>query len=136
MSGAPPAPSRRRRAPATHAHSYWQDRPPTAAEQQQQRNELDAVRARAAVAQFHALAPSARVHPAGGGVGYRGCWLRAPDGTSWVAANGLAAERAAGHDEVREDGERAFENAILATAPEGVLPPGVKPDGRGSPPRA
>lgn len=97
---------------------------------------VDAARARAAVAVFRALAPSARVHPAGGGVGYRGCWLRAPDGTSWVAANGLAAERAAGHDEVREDGERAFEHAILATAPDGVLPPGVKPDGRGSPPRA
>lgn len=97
---------------------------------------VDAARARAAVVLFRTLAPSTRVHPAGGGVGYRGCWLRAPDGTSWVAANGLAAERAAGHDEVREDGERAFENAILATAPEGVLPPGVKPDGRGSPPRA
>lgn len=97
---------------------------------------VDAVRARAAVAQFHALAPSARVHPAGGGVGYRGCWLRAPDGTSWVAANGLAAERAPGRDEVRDDADRAFERAILVTAPEGVLPPGVKPDGRGSPPRA
>ena len=89
---------------------------------------VDAAHARAAVEIFRALPPSARVHPAGGGVGYRGCWLRAPDGRSWVAANGLVAERAPAHDEVREDAQRAFERAILATAPDGVVPPGVKPD--------
>lgn len=98
--------------------------------------DVDPVRADAAIAVFRGLPPSARVHPAGGGVGYRGCWLRAPDGTSWVAASGLAAERATGRDLVREDAERAFERAILATAPDGILPPGLTPGGRGSPPRA
>ncbi|MBM3141373.1 MAG: hypothetical protein FJZ92_14475 [Chloroflexi bacterium] len=95
-----------------------------------------AARARVVIEVFRALPPSARVHPAGGGVGYRGCWLRAPDGTSWVAANGLAALRSPAHDEVREDAQRAFEDAILATAPDGVLPSGVRAGARRSPPRA
>lgn len=98
--------------------------------------QVDATRARAAVAIFRALPASARVHPDRGGVGYRGCWLRAPDGTSWVAAGGLAAERAGVRDEVREDAVRAFEDAILATAPNGVLPADVRSGARRSPPRA
>ena len=65
------------------------------------------------------------MHPDGGGIGYRGCWLRAPDGTAWVVASGLAAQRSPAHDEVRADAQRGFERAILATAPAGVLPPGV-----------
>lgn len=97
---------------------------------------VDATRARAAVDVFRELPPSARAHPAGGGLGYRGCWLRAPDGTTWVAANGLAAERGPAHDDVREDAARDFERAILGTAPDGVLPPGVTPDARRSPRRA
>ncbi len=40
---------------------------------------VDASRARAAVAAFRALVPSARVHPEGGGVGYRG-WVSIEDG--------------------------------------------------------
>ncbi len=97
---------------------------------------VDASRAHAAVGVFGTLAPSTRVHPAGGGLGYRGCWLRAPDGTSWVAANGLAAQRSPGRDEVREDAAGAFEDAILATAPDGVLPPDLRSGARRSPPRA
>jgi hypothetical protein len=86
-----------------------------------------ATRGRAIVALFRTLPPSTRVHPDGSGIGYRGCWLRAPDGTAWVVANGLAAERAPKHDEVRADALRTFERAILDTAPDGVLPPGVEP---------
>ena len=97
---------------------------------------VDASRARDAVGLFRALATSTRVHPAGGGLGYRGCWLRAPDGTSWVVANGLAAQRSPGHDEVREDSSGAFEDAILATAPDGVLPADLRSGARRSPPRA
>jgi hypothetical protein len=88
---------------------------------------VEATRARAIVALFRTLQPSTRVHPDAGGIGYRGCWLRAPDGAAWVVANGLAAERAPRRDEVRSDAQRAFERAILDTAPDGVLPPGVKP---------
>jgi hypothetical protein len=97
---------------------------------------VDEHRARAAVAVFGTLDPSTRVHPAGGGLGYRGCWLRAPDGRSWVVANGLAALRSPGRDEVREDAAGVFEDAILATAPDGVLPPDLRPGARRSPPRA
>ena len=88
---------------------------------------VPASRGRAIVALFRTLSPSTRVHPDGGGLGYRGCWLRAPDGTAWVVASGLAAQRSPGSvaagDEVREDPRCDFERAILATAPAGTLPP-------------
>lgn len=80
--------------------------------------------ARALVALWTGLPASDRVHPRGRTLGYRGCWLRAPDGTSWAAADGLVGERAASADSVRRDDARAFERALLATAPPGVLPGG------------
>lgn len=78
--------------------------------------------ARAVVAIWTTLPASDRVHPRGRKLGYRGCWLRAPDGTSWAAADGLVGERAASTSSVRRDDASAFERAVLATAPPGLLP--------------
>jgi hypothetical protein len=51
-------------------------------------------------------------------LGYRGCWLRAPDGREWRASGGAVI-----HDEaVLADPGRAVERTILATAPPGLLP--------------
>lgn len=51
-------------------------------------------------------------------LGYKGCWLRAPDGREWHAAAGVVT---CGED-ARADAGGAVERAILATAPEGLLP--------------
>jgi hypothetical protein len=61
-------------------------------------------------------------------LGYRGCWLEAPDGRRWMARDRAVAFYAAldvagsrGHrsepTDVRRDDERAFERALLASAP-------------------
>ena len=64
-------------------------------------------------------------------LGYRGVWLRAPDQRRWLAYDGVVVqegaagtERAAG---ARRDDARAFERAVLATAPSGLLPSGTAP---------
>lgn len=61
--------------------------------------------------------------PAGGDapearLGYRGCWLRAPDGRQWRASGGAVID----DDAVLADPDRAVERTILATAPPGLLP--------------
>jgi hypothetical protein len=67
-------------------------------------------------------------------LGYRGCWLEAPDGPRWIARDGAvacrpgsrkvfgsrAAKTGAGTIEARRDEEREFERAVLATAPAGT----------------
>jgi hypothetical protein len=70
-------------------------------------------------------------------LGYRGCWLAAPDGRRWMAFDGAVAcyaprqrpggpsERHPGPIEVRRDAGRAFERALLATAPAGTSLPRV-----------
>jgi hypothetical protein len=88
---------------------------------------VPADRARALLVLWASLPPSARSHPAGAGVGYRGCWLRAPDGSSWVVTGGLAAERSRSSTAVRRDEQRAFERALLETAPAGLLPAALVP---------
>jgi hypothetical protein len=59
-------------------------------------------------------------------LGYRGCWLERPGGPRLVARDGVVVteggEQAPG---VREDGDHAFEQALLATAPPELLPPFV-----------
>ena len=54
-------------------------------------------------------------------LGYRGCFLRDPDGQEWRAFRGIAVM---GRD-ARRDADHAFERAILSTAPTGLLPPHV-----------
>ena len=54
-------------------------------------------------------------------LGYRGCRLVAPGGRVWTAFRELVALAA----EYRRDSARAFERSLIASAPAGVLPPGV-----------
>jgi hypothetical protein len=83
---------------------------------------VPAGQARALLATLQTLPASDRTQPRRRGLGYRGCWLRAPDGSSWIAADGLVAERSGAASAVRCDDQRAFERAVLATAPAGLLP--------------
>jgi hypothetical protein len=55
-------------------------------------------------------------------LGYRGCFLRHPDGTEWSAFAGIVTCHSGTSAESRRDVGREFERAVLATAPAGVLP--------------
>jgi hypothetical protein len=66
-------------------------------------------------------------------LGYRGCWLHAPDGRRWIAHDRVVvllaprdadASRSTVSD-VRRDDQRAFERALLGTAPAGTSLPRV-----------
>jgi hypothetical protein len=80
----------------------------------------------------HRLPPIDRAGAPRSVLGYRGCWLRAPDGEHWCAFDGIVVqERGAGSQRVitgRRDAERSVERAILATAPPGVLPGEITPE--------
>jgi hypothetical protein len=66
-----------------------------------------------------ALAPVGRTPREGAAtLGYRGAWLRDPEGREWRASGGVVVEAGVG----RDDPEGTIERAILATAPEGLLP--------------
>jgi hypothetical protein len=63
--------------------------------------------------------------PQAPGLGFRGSWLRAPDGREWGFFSGVVqASTAAGTTSFR-DPERNCERELLRTAPAGVLPPGL-----------
>ncbi len=68
--------------------------------------------------------PPAREKPSPPGLGYRGVFLRAPDGREWTAFNGLVSLTTPGGTESRTDPAREFEKSLLASAPEGLLPEG------------
>lgn len=53
-------------------------------------------------------------------LGYRGFFLRGPD-VEWHAYVGMVIRKAGDRSEMRRDKERAFEKALLASAPKGVL---------------
>lgn len=59
-------------------------------------------------------------------LGYRGCWLRDPEGRLWLAHDGIVVleedRNGVRRREGRRDGPRDFERALLATAPAGLLP--------------
>lgn len=59
-------------------------------------------------------------------LGYRGCFLRAPEGHAWLAHGELVTLEAAGGPDSRRDRARAFELLLLSSAPEGMLPPTLK----------
>jgi hypothetical protein len=71
---------------------------------------------------FDALSPSTAAKAAVTGLGYRGCFLRDSLGHEWRAFRGIVESDRGGGREVRSDEKRAFEKAILATAPSGTLP--------------
>jgi hypothetical protein len=54
-------------------------------------------------------------------LGYRGCFVRDPEGRTWTAYRALVTLSS----ETRRDDERRFERIVLASAPEGTLPPAV-----------
>ncbi len=65
------------------------------------------------------LLPNAYAPPEPPALGYRGVFVRDPDGQMWTAYHELVT--LAG--ETRRDDERRFERAVLSSAPPGVLPP-------------
>ncbi len=58
-------------------------------------------------------------------LGYRGCFVISPDGRRWTAYRRSVTLEAAGRIERRRDNDRDFESTVLASAPDGVLPPWV-----------
>jgi len=62
--------------------------------------------------------------PSPPGLGYRGVFLRAPDGREWTAFNGLVSLTTPAGTESRTDPTREFEKSLLASAPKGLLPEG------------
>jgi hypothetical protein len=66
----------------------------------------------------------AREKPSPPRLGYRGVFLRAPDGREWTVFNGLVSLTTPDETESRTDPAREFEKSLLASAPEGLLPEG------------
>src|SRR5258708_22208645 len=58
-------------------------------------------------------------------LGYRGCFVISPDQRSWMAYRKSVRHEAAGRIEHRRDNNRNFESTVIASAPNGVLPPWV-----------
>jgi hypothetical protein len=54
-------------------------------------------------------------------LGYRGCFVRDPEGRTWTAYRELVTFAS----ETRRDDDRRFERTVLASAPAGTLPPAV-----------
>lgn len=52
-------------------------------------------------------------------LGYRGCYVRDPEGRMWTAYHEVVSHSS----ERRRDDERRFERTVLSSAPAGVLPP-------------
>lgn len=59
------------------------------------------------------------------GLGYRGAWVRAPDGREWRFFGGMVETSPASGTTRFRDPERQCERLVLRTAPAGVLPPGL-----------
>jgi hypothetical protein len=55
-------------------------------------------------------------------LGYRGCFLRQPDGIEWSAFGGVVTRQSRTGAESRRDPDRKFERFVLATAPANILP--------------
>jgi hypothetical protein len=55
-------------------------------------------------------------------LGYRGVFLRDPDGHEWRAFGGIVETDIHGARNARADAQRRFEKAILTSAPEGRVP--------------
>jgi|SRR5581483_12379939 hypothetical protein len=69
-----------------------------------------------------AMPPSSKGEASTSRLGYRGVFLRSPDGREWRVFDGAASLTGAGGIEVRTDAGREFEKTLLASAPTGLLP--------------
>jgi hypothetical protein len=56
-------------------------------------------------------------------LGYRGAFLRDDAGNEWFAYRGVVTLTSSQSSELRTDADRAFERALLASIPEGLIPP-------------
>lgn len=91
---------------------------------------VDAATARALLALWQTLPGLDQWAEPPAALGYRGCWLRAPTGTRWLSYDGVALQEEGTRMVARRDERRAFERAILRTAPTGALPPELIPGSR------
>lgn len=71
------------------------------------------------------LPPSPGPGPKPPALGYRGVFLRRPDGTEWRAWGGVVEGGPGSAVQTREDRDRSFERQVLEAAPPGLLPPGI-----------
>ena len=78
--------------------------------------------ARKLVHLWTALPATGEAMPDAPPLGYRGCFLRSPDGAEWRAYRGVVESRSDAGREVRLDRERAFERQLVGSAPPGLLP--------------
>jgi hypothetical protein len=87
---------------------------------------VDRATARRLLAIWDGLRPLAAAPPPPHGLGYRGVVLTDSSGTTWQAG-GRAVRRTGGGraPEARADTARRFEQALLRSAPAGLLPAGL-----------
>src|SRR2546423_14480324 len=71
------------------------------------------------VAVWDALPPLERPRPSPPPLGYRGCFVHDPAGRTWTAFHEAVSDGSV----MRRDEEHRFERLVLASAPEGTLPP-------------
>jgi len=71
------------------------------------------------------LTPQTGELPARPLLGYRGCFLRNHLGQEWLAYKEVVTLQMAGDSQSRSDPDRSFEKHLLASAPEGLLPPNL-----------
>ena len=87
--------------------------------------EVDDAAAARLVRQWEALPVTNEQQPPAPPLGYRGCFLRDAANHEWRAFRGVAVTDRNGRRDARRDADRAFERALLATAPAGLLPPHI-----------
>jgi hypothetical protein len=83
---------------------------------------VDAAIASRILARWPELSPTHDPAPVPPALGYRGSFLRNPEGHEWRAFGGIVETDHGGARDARRDDARTFEKAVLATAPEGRLP--------------
>ena len=58
-------------------------------------------------------------------LGYRGAFLRDDEGHEWFAYRGVVTLTGPQSSEARQDPDREFERALVASTPEGLIPPSL-----------
>src|SRR5689334_13274031 len=56
-------------------------------------------------------------------LGYRGVFLRSDASEEWTAYRGVVVFRASNDAQLRSDPNRSFERIVIASAPDGLIPP-------------
>ena len=58
-------------------------------------------------------------------LGYRGAFLRDDEGHEWFAYRGVVTLNGPQSSEARQDPDREFERALIASTPQGLIPPSL-----------